>query len=247
MAGRTHEIAVPANIQPWPLAFEIAAATPPGSWVLVGGLMVHVHAIRAGIEATRPTRDVDVLLNIEAATVSDVAGALSGLGFAAMEPSHGNPVHRFTRGDDVVDVMVARNVRARTRWQLRPLLRSPGAAQALQRRDTYTITDGLHPVDVEVPDSLGAIVAKAAAYAVDSRNPGRHLEDLAVLSAAAGNPRSLGLETLTKKDRLHLRRVIPLLLDELHPVWSVLSDYDRTIGARVWAAIAVAVTVVRRT
>ncbi|WOF22619.1 hypothetical protein N8K70_14670 [Microbacterium betulae] len=142
MAGRAHVIAVPGDVQPWPPMFEIAEATPPGSWTLVGGLMVHVHAIRARVEATRPTRDVDVLRNIETAAVSAVAGALRGLGFEALGPSCGNPVHRFTRGDDVVDVVVARNVRARTRWQLRPLLRSPGAAQALQRRDADTIAAG---------------------------------------------------------------------------------------------------------
>lgn len=205
--------------------------------------MVHVHALRTGIEATRPTSDIDLLLNIGANSVSDVAGSLTGLGFAAVDPSPGNPIHRFTRGEeDVVDVMVARDVRARTRWQLRPLLRSPGAAQALQRRDTYTLTSPDGSVTVEVPDELGAIIAKAAAYAVDSRNPGRHLEDLAVLAAAAGNPRILALSTLTRKDRLHLRRVIPYLAEDRHPAWRVLGSYDQTIGQRVWAAITTACT-----
>ncbi len=67
---------------------------------------------------------------------SDIAGPLVGLGFKPIEPSGNNPIHRFNRGDDVVDVMVARDVRESTRWSLRPLLRAPGAAQTLQRRDT---------------------------------------------------------------------------------------------------------------
>jgi hypothetical protein len=33
----------------------------PAEWVLVGGLMVQLHAVEAGIEAVRVTRDVDVL------------------------------------------------------------------------------------------------------------------------------------------------------------------------------------------
>jgi len=243
MAGRAHVVEVPAEIPPWPLAFEVAASTPPGSWALVGGLMVHVHALRAGIEATRPTNDIDLLLNIGANSVSHVAGPLTRLGFVAVDPSPGNPIHRFTRGEeDVVDVMVARDVRARTRWQLRPLLRSPGAAQALQRRDTYTLSSTARSATVEVPDELGAIIAKAAAYAVDSRNPGRHLEDPAVLAAAAGNPRTLALGTLTRKDRQHLRRVIPYLAEDRHPAWRVLGSYDQTIGQRVWAAITTACT-----
>lgn len=241
MAGHAHAVEVPGDIPPWPLVFEVGAATPPGSWALVGGLMVHVHALRAGVEATRPTRDVDLLLDVGAASVSDIAGSLTGLGFAAADPSPGNPLHRFSRGEhDVVDVMVARDVRMRTRWQRRPLLRSPGAAQALQRRDTYTLTSLARSSTIEVPDELGAIIAKAAAYAVDSRNPGRHLEDLAVLAATVGNPRVLALSTLTRKDRRHLRRAIPYLADDRHPAWRVLDSYDRTIGQRVWAAISMA-------
>lgn len=186
MAGQTHFVTPPTSEMPWPLAFELASALPKGSWVLVGGLMVHIHALRAGVTATRPTTDVDLLLNIETTLAGEIGRALTGLGFETVEPLRGNPVHRFERGTDVVDVMVARNVRTPTRWNRRPLLRSPGAAQALLRRDTYSLVDSEQSAELEVPDSLGAIIAKAAAYAVDSRNPQRHLEDLAVLGAATG-------------------------------------------------------------
>lgn len=63
MAGQTHTVELVTNTPPWPLAFSL----PAGSWVLVGGLMVHVHALRAGVKASRPTTDVDLLLNIETA------------------------------------------------------------------------------------------------------------------------------------------------------------------------------------
>lgn len=240
MAGRSHVVDVPRD-SPWPLVFELSAATPPGSWVLAGGLMVHLHALRAGVEATRPTSDVDVLLDIRSNTVRDVAGPLTSLGFSARDPSHGTPLHRFARKErDVVDVMVARDVRTRTRWQLRPLLRSPGAAQALLRRDVYRLSSGGDSATIDVPDELGAIIAKSAAYATDSRDPHRHLDDLAVLAAAAGNPRALALDSLTRKDRLHLRRVLPYLSDDEHPSWRVLDRYDRALGQRVWRAIAAA-------
>lgn len=55
---------------PWPLLLEVAEATPPNSWVLMGGMMVHLHALRGRVTAVRPTTDVDVLLNLEAATVA---------------------------------------------------------------------------------------------------------------------------------------------------------------------------------
>ena len=55
MAGAKHLIVVPDDERPWSLLFEIADVTTPGEWVLVGGLMVHAHALRAGITASRPT------------------------------------------------------------------------------------------------------------------------------------------------------------------------------------------------
>jgi hypothetical protein len=33
----------------------------PGEWVLIGGLMVQLHALERGITDVRPTRDIDVL------------------------------------------------------------------------------------------------------------------------------------------------------------------------------------------
>lgn len=240
MAGQTHTVDLAATTPPWPLAFELASRLPTGSWVLVGGLMVHVHALRAGVNASRPTTDVDLLLNIETASAAEIGRALIHLGFETVTPYRGNPVHRFTRGADVVDVMVARNVRVPTRWNQLPLLRSPGAAQALDRRDTYTLIHGGQSVNLYVPDALGAMVAKAAAYTIDSRNPQRHLEDLAVLGASAGAARTLGLETLTPKDRRHLNRVVPHLTDTQHRAWAILDLYDRELGQRIWTRIAAA-------
>lgn len=237
MAGQHHVIDVPGELAPWPLAFEVATATPRGSWTLVGGLMVHVHAIRAGIESTRPTRDVDVLLNIDVVRVTDVGESLLRLGFETAPPLGREPVHRFRRDRDVIDVMVARDVRVGTRWRARPILRSPGAAQALRRRDVFALQSGTSRVEIDVPDALGAMIAKAAAYAIDSRNPGRHLEDLAVLAAAAGPVRELGLDGLTRKDRRHLSRVVPLLADGRHPAWAVLDRLDQALGQRVWNAL----------
>lgn len=151
MAGRAHVVEVPAEIPPWPLAFEVAASTPPGSWALVGGLMVHVHALRAGIEATRPTNDIDLLLNIGANSVSHVAGPLTRLGFVAVDPSPGNPIHRFTRGEeDVVDVMVARDVRAHA------LAAAPAAALA-RRSAGAAAARHLHAqLDRQVGDRRGS-------------------------------------------------------------------------------------------
>jgi hypothetical protein len=44
---------------PWPNVAEIEAVLPHEKWTLVGGLMAQLHGIHAGIDAVRPTNDVE--------------------------------------------------------------------------------------------------------------------------------------------------------------------------------------------
>ena len=237
MAGQEHLIAVGEREHPWSLLVEVARATPADAWVLVGGLMVHVHALRAGIVASRPTRDIDLVLDVQATTVSAVAGPLQTLGF---RPEDTTSLHRFSRGDDIVDVMVGKGERAR--WLQRPVFHAPAARQAADRRDWYVLQVANGDVRIGVPDPLGAIVVKAAAYRNDQRDRPRHLEDLAVLLAAAGGRRGLGLDRLTPNDKTHLRAVTTHLGDAGHIAWSVLEDADSQIGQRALAAVAAQVS-----
>lgn len=239
MAGVEHLIEIPDYEDPWPLVFEVAGATPAGSWVLVGGLMVHVHALRAGITPSRPTSDVDLLLDITAVNVSAVAGPLQSLGFRPVAGSGTTSIHRFQRDKDVIDVMVERGVRAR--WAMRPIFAVPAARQAIDRSDWYVLRVEEDTARIAVPDALGALVAKAAAYEVDSRERGRHLEDIAVLLSSSGGARRLELDRLTIKDKRHLRPAISMLDDNLHDAWLVLDAIDRAVALRVREAIAAAI------
>lgn len=208
------------------LLVEVAQAVPSEQWVLVGGLMVHAHAIRAGMDPVRHTSDLDVLIDITAARISEVAGPLQAAGFEALEPTGSGPFHRFKREHDIVDVMVPSTASDAFRWRGRGVLRSPGARQALERRDHYTVTgrSGGASVVVDVPDSTGAIVAKAAAYTVDTRDRERHLEDLVVLLAAASR-RDLG-PILSRRDRQHLRPALERLTDVNDPWWAQLDTRE---------------------
>ena len=110
MSGIT--ITAPAGgwAPPWPVVVEVAAVLPAGSWVLVGGLMVQLHARAAGVDVVRPTDDVDALVDVmaEGVTVSSVADRLCGLGFVIFEPGWENsPAHRLQRGHEVIDLLVA--------------------------------------------------------------------------------------------------------------------------------------------
>lgn len=215
---------------PWPLLIEVARETPRESWILVGGMMVHLHALRGRISATRPTTDVDLLLTLEAITrsISEVAGPLQSLGMRPLD-SRG-PFHRFTRGDDIVDIMVS-NQAGRATWAQRPIMRASGATLALHDPDTYLIEFDGHDVRLSMPNTPAAIVLKAAAYRDDPRDRDRHLEDLAVLFAAAPPDIDTAAE-IPRSQRKHLRLALQRLADSGHPAWQNLDSYERDLA---WA------------
>lgn len=210
---------------PWPQLIEIVQAIPHTQWTLVGGLMVQLHAAYAGLTLTRPTRDVDMILHIEtgAATFSGVRNQLEQLGYALREPMGEGPVHRFVRGPDVaetVDVMVAD--RLPPKWHpkvlRRPVFAVPGGTSALRKTVNCEVDTGETTVVLSVPDVLGALVLKGAAYIDDTRDRGRHLDDAAVLACAATDPvgdraRMIG------SDRRRITALWEVLQDESHRSW----------------------------
>lgn len=212
---------------PWPLVVELAEALPVGSWVLVGGLMVQVHARAAGIDAVRPTDDVDVLIDVMAddAGVQKVAAVLQGLGFDVKEPGWGKGavVHRLIRDRDKVDVLVADHLPAsrRPRLRRRKVMEIDGGAQALARRQPVTIDYEGRAVQFVVPDLLAALVLKGAAHKADSLNPERHLADAALLASSITDHKAERerLQGSDKKRLLHLARE---LADPTHEAWLVL-------------------------
>jgi hypothetical protein len=105
-------------LPPWPTVFEIAEHTDTGAWVLIGGLMVQVHAIAAGITPPRPTRDVDVVVDVATAAgrFVEVSTALRGAGFDPHVPDQRTAsIYRFARGHEEVDVMVPDHLPAHVR------------------------------------------------------------------------------------------------------------------------------------
>lgn len=212
---------------PWPLVVELAEALPVGSWVLVGGLMVQVHAIATGIDVVRPTDDVDTLIDVMAddAGVQKVVAALQGLGFEVQEPGWGKSavVHRLIRGRDKVDVLVADHLPAdrRRRLRRRNVMEIDGGAQALARQQPVTIEYEGRTVKFVVPDLLGALVLKGAAHKADNLNPDRHLADAALLASIIADHKAerARFQGSDKKRLSHLARE---LADPNHEAWLVL-------------------------
>lgn len=107
----TFNVKTPAGgwAYPWPNVAEVARVLPTDRWTLIGGLMTQLHAIHRGINAVRPTNDVDIALHIETARgiPNTTADALESLGYEIkknIDPRN-NVGHRFTRGDTHVDVV----------------------------------------------------------------------------------------------------------------------------------------------
>jgi hypothetical protein len=96
--------------------------------VLVGGLMVQLYALEAGVDDIRVTMDVDVLgQGRPPGALAAIDEALSYDGFELQLPAEG-VVRRYLRGDLIVDVLVPDG--------MRDGIGVPGGSQALARPES---------------------------------------------------------------------------------------------------------------
>jgi predicted nucleotidyltransferase len=224
------------ELRPWDTVFHLAGRLDKDSWMLVGGLMTQAHAMIAGYEF-RVTDDIDMLIDVMADTrnISAVVATVEALGFRKREPGfRGSPFHRFIKENLIVDVLVAEHLPSRKReaakidrWKVMEI---PGGAQAIERRMTLGITDGQENRELRIPDLLGALVLKAAAYAADNRDKDRHLEDVALLSSLIIDHAN-ELSRLHGSDQRRLRKVAVALADHNHAAWLRL-PVDRRIAGQ---------------
>jgi hypothetical protein len=144
------------------------------------------------------------------------------------------PIYRFQREAEQVDLMVADHLPARLqpRFMMRPAFAVTAGEQSLRRRDTFVLTSTTRSVTLGAPDVLGAPIGKGAAYIVDSRDPERHLDDAAVLLASINSVGDLDLSTLNANDRKRLAALARTLRDITHPAWLTLDDNQRAKARR---------------
>jgi hypothetical protein len=233
-------------IPAWQTVLELSNAQIAGRLTLVGGLMVAAHARRAQVVMRRPTDDVDTLVDYVAdrSSLSDMRATLARLGFnLTTDERH---AYRFLHTDGrKVDLMVADHMPSGMRPRLgqRDAFVAPSGEQAIRRRDRY----GLHfangaEAKIGVPDELGALVAKGAAYMVDQRDRGRHVDDAAVLLACIADASDLDWSSVSQNDRRRLTALTQVLENEGHIAWSNLdrdaldqARFNRTLIARIVA------------
>lgn len=207
---------------PHALLTEVAMSFELDSWLLVGGLMVHCHAQRAGVTHVRPTDDADIVVELQSGAYVAHALALADLGFTPREPvDAAAPFHRFVRDGDTVDLMVSDRESWSPRYLGRDLVKVPGSGSALKRSIVHLLPSGER---IRIPDLPSALCLKGAAHQVPSENPVRHLQDSVTLLACAGPD---GLRPAPSKSmRANLNHLVKCLSTTAE-AWSLAAPENR--------------------
>lgn len=217
----------------WRFVLTLAARPDTPPWVLVGGLMVQLHALEHGMTDVRATRDADVLVDLRAApngirVMCDVLASL-GLEFEGAN-SHGVG-HRFSRGSGAnavsVDVLAPDRLGIRTSTVTIPPARTvqmPGGRRILQHTEAVEVTYDHQRAILRRPALIAAVIGKSRAWVIDTSSPARdrHLEDAAMLLAVLPDPIDLAAR-LDGKERAAMR-TLAALLPPTHSAWRRLGD-----------------------
>ena len=183
-------------------------------WALIGGQLVHLHCAERGVSPTRPTNDVDTVVNIRASQtmLATFTGALKDMGFIP-DISGDGIQHRWRRDHAQIDVLIPEGsgarAAARTGAGGAPTNAAPGTTQPLNRSEPVSVLAQGRTGTVLRPNLVGALIGKAAArieVASDQAST-RHCTDFVVLASVV-SARDFRETELTKKDRARLRKMV---------------------------------------
>jgi hypothetical protein len=185
----------------------------PGHWVLIGGLMVQLHAIEHGSTDVRPTGDIDVLGQARPqGSLRSIDAALRVSGFELVGPDLDGYGYRYERGGLIVDVLAPDGINPPP--DLGAGVKAvgvPGGSQALSRSEAVTVTVAGRSFELRRPTLLGAVLMKARSLMVHS-DPETQREDLLQLLGLIEDPREMAADLrrterkwlLAAEQRLHL-------------------------------------------
>jgi hypothetical protein len=223
----------------WRLLLDLAEVVD-APWTLVGGQMVMLHGLQLGRPSPRVSVDIDTVVDVRADPrgMRRMVRALTSLGLVpAGAPGPNGLMHRYVKpGTEIavdldapatsVDVLVpeglgpSADVTTSAQGRAFP---APGASQALARTELLPVSYEGRTATVPRPNLLGAIVGKAVGAVADSREPERHLRDLAFLCSLVEDPFALA-EAVTPKDRKRIRQAARKL-EISSPYWNGLNGH----------------------
>lgn len=236
MAARTFTLNLGDDelLPSWQSVIDLSEVLDASELTLVGGLMVYLHAVRGGVTMPRSTDDADFLVNalVDRGSLVAFSAAAARIGFGLNRS--GRYAYRFVHPDGrKIDVMVPDHLPGRHPLRLarRPALEAPSGQQAIDRRDLYRLAFASgKSVTIGVPDEIGALVAKGAAYVIDQRDRDRHLDDLATILASITDASELDYTRSTPADKRRLRVAKVHLADDTARHWVTLDAEARARG-----------------
>jgi hypothetical protein len=183
-------------------------------WTLIGGQLVHLHCAERGASPTRPTNDIDTVVDLRASQrmLATFTGVLKDMGFTPETSAEGIQ-HRWRRDKAQIDVLIPEGVGERaaalTGAGGAPTIRAPGTTQALKRSEPVMVLVEGRTGTVLRPNLVGALVAKAAARTEIASDPAstRHCTDFVVLASLV-SARDFRETALENKDRARLRKML---------------------------------------
>ncbi len=201
----------------WDALLRLAPELGPG-WLLIGGQMVFLHHCERGSTASRPTTDVDVVIDVKVdrAGLERVHELLTAHGFTQGGPSPQGLAHRFVRDQATIDILAPDHLGERTVLELGfgRTIGAPGSRLALSRSSWVTV-HGPGPgsrlsAEIRRPTLLGAMVAKAAAVGIGGLSPWeslKHATDLGSLAELVG-PEDRSEGSLSAGEKRLFRRAL---------------------------------------
>lgn len=170
--------------------------------------MVFLHELERQSTDTRPTDDIDVVVNLRAepAGLSRIHSALISASFDQDSPGPEGTAHRYRRGSAVIDVLAPDNLgkRAQLKLGLGRTIEAPGTSQAFHRSGIVTVEVGGVAAQIRRPELVGALLGKAAAVmkisSQSTASRAKHLRDVDSLAKLLGVADRQGAD-LTKNER----------------------------------------------
>lgn len=190
--------------QLWSAVGELAGKLP-GQWVLIGGLMVQLHAVEHGVADVRPTRDIDVLAQARPqGALTAIDRALRDQGFEPVMPDLDGYAHRYERNALIVDLLAPDGIKPPPRiGAAGKAIGVPGGSQALTRSEGVTVAVADRSFELRRPTLLGAVLIKARSLMVHNDRDTQR-EDLLTLLALIEDPRQMA-EQMRGSERGWLR------------------------------------------
>ena len=165
----------------------------PDGWTLIGGQLVHLHCFERNSFPTRPTTDIDTVLDIRTfpEMLFTFTKVLKDLGFTSPLTNQGDHQHRWIREEAVIDVLIATNLgqrgSGRTGVTGSTTISTIGAQGALNRSEKVLIQIGSRKGVINRPHLMGSIIMKCAAFTnFQDQARHRHLMDLVTLMTLMG-------------------------------------------------------------